>query len=454
MLIPNQPIELGDNPPDAKASVPSNTEPKSKEAPESAPPKEAEPQPLLVRIAVFSRPNGDRWEFDEGDLADVRGTIRIGDEEHDIDKHEDSELFEVELTDKLVVGAPVVAQLEDADLAGDDPIGKVIGEIEGESTWLQGGPIAIQIVPKTLAPQYSLASFRDTVRSHFLDLKVAAMTRALAEENLSSEMLDTKVLSFAWWNEDDFQYNKARQLLEIADARRHELPEQRQARKKREQIFRQMQRDPAPFIKQAQQDMDGGDLDEASAIVAMLAKAAPDNQEAVAIKERYDAVRALEDAKELIATGKEQRKQKQWLDAYKSFETAKYKLEWVKEDYLTDDHRKALSSANRGMKSVEKRALKERKKKLAKAAYRASCGDPPKRAGWDHGIFAVQSYVEDHAHDPDSVEVEGCTKPMLTGDACWATTCNVRGKNALGVKVLNRPTFWIAQGRVTRVTNL
>lgn len=71
------------------------------------------------------------------------------------------------------------------------------------------------------------------------------------------------------------------------------------------------------------------------------------------------------------------------------------------------------------------------------------------------------AYVKSGAHDPGSIDVANCSEPVLMGGACWVTTCEVRGTNALGAKVLNRMRFNIgkdldapAVGRVTSAKRL
>jgi hypothetical protein len=85
------------------------------------------------------------------------------------------------------------------------------------------------------------------------------------------------------------------------------------------------------------------------------------------------------------------------------------------------------------------RRLEARKKAIADAAYER-CGLPP--AG--EGIVAVRAYLKRNAHDPDSIDIDECTKPTMT-PACWVTTCAWRGKNKRGAKVLQRTRFTIGK---------
>jgi len=88
---------------------------------------------------------------------------------------------------------------------------------------------------------------------------------------------------------------------------------------------------------------------------------------------------------------------------------------------------------------------RKREEAAAKAeALRALCGDKPLCGGWDGDCVGLESALKTKANDPDSVDVENCTDPVLT-EACWVTTCDVRGKNVFGVSVYNRMRFSISK---------
>lgn len=87
----------------------------------------------------------------------------------------------------------------------------------------------------------------------------------------------------------------------------------------------------------------------------------------------------------------------------------------------------------------------DRKRLLAK------CGSKPERSAFDGGIRAVEDFAKKTAYDPDSIDVENCTEPTLSEESCWATTCEVRGKNAFGAKVLNRVRVSIVNWQVVSV---
>lgn len=75
-------------------------------------------------------------------------------------------------------------------------------------------------------------------------------------------------------------------------------------------------------------------------------------------------------------------------------------------------------------------------------AVAARCGERPQcGGGWDGECIGLESAIKRTAHDPDSIDVENCTEAQLTEKACWVTTCDVRGKNMMGAKILKRQRF-------------
>lgn len=78
-----------------------------------------------------------------------------------------------------------------------------------------------------------------------------------------------------------------------------------------------------------------------------------------------------------------------------------------------------------------------------RAAMKALCGDPPVGCGegWDGECIGTESAFKKVAHDPDSVDVENCSPPVLTEKHCWISECTVRAKNAFGAKVVDTHTF-------------
>ena len=77
------------------------------------------------------------------------------------------------------------------------------------------------------------------------------------------------------------------------------------------------------------------------------------------------------------------------------------------------------------------------------AALKVLCGDAPVGCGggWDGECIGAKSAFKRIAHDPDSVDVENCSTPVLTRKHCWVSECTVRAKNAFGGKTAKTHTF-------------
>lgn len=95
--------------------------------------------------------------------------------------------------------------------------------------------------------------------------------------------------------------------------------------------------------------------------------------------------------------------------------------------------------------AIRTRVERAQRALVVQAAYRVLCGeDAPVMSPWDGELVGAETYVGQTAHDPDSIDVERCTVPVLTREDCWSTTCQVRGRNAFGALVLNRMRFNVA----------
>ncbi|WP_437638748.1 hypothetical protein [Sorangium sp. So ce854] len=90
---------------------------------------------------------------------------------------------------------------------------------------------------------------------------------------------------------------------------------------------------------------------------------------------------------------------------------------------------------------IERAEAKRKAEEEKAAAYRALCGEAPVLSPWDGEVVGLESVIQRTAHDPDSIDVENCTQPILSEKNCWVFSCQVRGKNAFGAKVLNQHTY-------------
>ncbi|WP_437646422.1 hypothetical protein [Sorangium sp. So ce362] len=90
---------------------------------------------------------------------------------------------------------------------------------------------------------------------------------------------------------------------------------------------------------------------------------------------------------------------------------------------------------------IERAEAKRKEEEEKAAAYRALCGEAPMVSAWNGEVVGLESVIRRTAHDPDSIDVENCTQPILTEQNCWVFSCQVRGKNAFGAKILNQHTY-------------
>lgn len=202
--------------------------------------------------------------------------------------------------------------------------------------------------------------------------------------------------------------------------------------------------------------------------VAAISDAAQHLRNTVAEIEAYvqviDAVESIPEALERAKTAVSAR---MWLAADAAYEEVLSKVEYlqglgaplsaqVPEEFdLVTKRRQAEAGRRRiaGAVATEKRRIEREKAKEAKAeeerkekerqaaAYRAVCGEEPVRSGWDGEIVGLEAHIGQFAHDPGSIDVENCTKPVLSKDSCWVFTCQVRGKNAFGALVMNQHVY-------------
>ena len=146
-----------------------------------------------------------------------------------------------------------------------------------------------------------------------------------------------------------------------------------------------------------------------------------------------------------LAKGREDAAGRYYLDADKLFEQVGTDVSSLPEGYPNMAAARALkTSADKERKSIAKNVATARKAEAEKEALKQLCGDAPRVSGWDGDLIAVTRFMKDNANDPGSIDVEGCTQPILT-KKCWQSTCTVRGKNAFGATIANRPTFYIRQ---------
>ena len=106
-----------------------------------------------------------------------------------------------------------------------------------------------------------------------------------------------------------------------------------------------------------------------------------------------------------------------------------------------EESERASEEARRQAEEVAQREREER------AALIAKFGEPPQLDPFSGAYRPVERYLERVANDPDSIEMEDCTK-VYRGDHGWLVSCDYRGKNAFGAVVWQSNWFTIVHGEV------
>tara|TARA_R110001606_G_scaffold345151_2_gene493966 strand:- start:29460 stop:30326 length:867 start_codon:yes stop_codon:yes gene_type:complete len=113
---------------------------------------------------------------------------------------------------------------------------------------------------------------------------------------------------------------------------------------------------------------------------------------------------------------------------------AKYKQKF---DYYSHKLDEKLENEKREQEKLKK----ERESRIAKF------GEPPTRSAWDGSYYAVERHLKRVANDPDSIEIDGCTKVYHTKKG-WLVGCDYRGRNGFGGMVRQSNWFTIVYNQV------
>jgi hypothetical protein len=125
----------------------------------------------------------------------------------------------------------------------------------------------------------------------------------------------------------------------------------------------------------------------------------------------------------------------------------------VDDRHYADNFVGHLNKAEARVRKNRRKADRQRKQVAEAQALRAVCGaEPPRRSDWDGSYVGVERLIKQSAHDPSSIDVEGCTVAVLT-KSCWETHCKYRGNNAFGAKVVNAGTFYLGANGVVEMAN-
>jgi hypothetical protein len=183
---------------------------------------------------------------------------------------------------------------------------------------------------------------------------------------------------------------------------------------------------------------------------------------------RFDSLVRVVDAAKIvesnIPTGKMRAAKREWLAADAQYDGALSALDRI--DAAPPEAKAALPNgfdarskrsevkalqraiatpvAHAKMRSEKEDAIQQRKRNdqsREAAAYASTCGERPRLGAWDGEVVGLERVLKQHAHDPNSIDVENCTEPVLTDRECWKFRCDVRGKNAFGAMVLTQPSY-------------
>lgn len=109
-----------------------------------------------------------------------------------------------------------------------------------------------------------------------------------------------------------------------------------------------------------------------------------------------------------------------------------------------DYYSQKLSEKIEKEKKEQERLRKEREARIAKF------GEPPAQSAWDGSYYEVERYLKRVANDPDSIDIDGCTKVFHT-ESGWLVGCDYRGRNAFGGMIRQSNWFTIVHDQVIQM---
>lgn len=99
---------------------------------------------------------------------------------------------------------------------------------------------------------------------------------------------------------------------------------------------------------------------------------------------------------------------------------------------------------------LEKEKREQEKLKKEREARIAKFGEPPTPSAWDGSYYAVDRYLKRVANDPDSIDIDGCTK-VYHIESGWLVGCDYRGRNAFGGMIRQSNWFTIVHEQVIQM---
>lgn len=103
--------------------------------------------------------------------------------------------------------------------------------------------------------------------------------------------------------------------------------------------------------------------------------------------------------------------------------------------------RKKAAEAAEAEHARNLKAIALRKKRVDRV------GEPPVPSAWDGTYHEVERYLKSVANDPDSIEMNRCTKAVYSEEG-WIVACEFFGRNAFNAKLRKQAWFTINHGRV------
>lgn len=99
---------------------------------------------------------------------------------------------------------------------------------------------------------------------------------------------------------------------------------------------------------------------------------------------------------------------------------------------------------------LEKEKREQEKLKKEREARIAKFGKPPTQSAWDGSYYAVERYLERVANDPDSIDIDSCTKVYHIKSG-WLVGCDYRGRNSFGGMIRQSNWFTIVHDQVIQM---
>ena len=99
---------------------------------------------------------------------------------------------------------------------------------------------------------------------------------------------------------------------------------------------------------------------------------------------------------------------------------------------------------------IEKEKKEQEKLKKEREARVAKFGEAPTQSAWDGSYYVVERYLKRVANDPDSIDIDGCTKVYHTKSG-WLVGCDYRGRNAFGGMIRQSNWFTVIHDQVIQM---